>query len=218
MRHIVSDGMDILEIINLFMLCSWRAENLDVCLLTRVCYLGDTAAIDGIAFHFQNIKSLVHFLFRNTKLSFDSGSDIDHAFFRNLFFQKFSGLLCLIHTSFGTLIQKRANRRIVSKAHLISDFIQTITLSTKSLSRSDISRTAFILCKAHLGTKLGCTQAHRFCNGYFSCVSFSIFIGKGEIGLFQFLYTGKKITAVLIRVITRTPRITTRPSGHTVMH
>jgi len=36
--------------------------------------------------------------------------------------------------------------------------------------------------------------------------------------LFQFLYTGKKITAVLIRVITRTPRITTRPSGHTVMH
>ena len=218
MRYIISDRMNILKIINLLVLCSGWTKDFDVCLLTRVCYLRDTAAIDGIAFHFQNIKSLVHFLFRNTKLSFDSGSDIDHAFFRNLFFQKFSGLLCLIHTSFGTLIQKRANRRIVSEAHLVSDFIQTITLSTKSLSRSDISRTAFILRKAHLGTKLGCTQAHRFCNGYFSCVSFSIFVSKGEIGLFQFFHTREKIAAVLIRVITRTPRITTRPSGHTVMH
>ena len=218
MRHIVSDRMNILKIINLFMLCSWRAENLDVCLLTRVCYLRDTAAIDVIAFHFQNIKSLLHLLFRDTKLSFNSGSNIDHAFFRNLFFQKFSGLLCLIHASFGTLVQKRANRRIIGKTHLVSNLIQAVTLSTKSLSRSDISRTAFVLCKAHLGTKLGCTQAHRFCNGHFSCVSFSIFICKGEIRLFQFFHTREKITAVLIRVITRTPRITTRPSGHTVMH
>ena len=62
-RYIVSDRMNILEIINFFMLCSWRAENLDVCLLTRVCYLGNTAAIDRITFHFQNIKSLVHLLF-----------------------------------------------------------------------------------------------------------------------------------------------------------
>ena len=200
------------------MLCSWRAENLDVCLLTRVCYLGNTADIDRITFHFQNIKSLLHLLFRDTKLSFNSGSNIDHAFFRNLFFQKFSGLLCLIHASFGTLVQKRANRRIISKTHLVSDLIQTITLRTKSFSRSDISRTAFIFCKAHLGTKLGCAQTHRFCNGYFSCVVFSIFIGKSEIGLFQFFHTREKIAAMLIRVITRTPRITTRPSGHTVMH
>ena len=106
MRYIISDRMNILKIINLLVLCSGRTKDFDVCLFAWIGHLGHATAINGIALHFQNIKSLVHLLFRDTKLSFDSGSDIDHAFFRNLFFQKFSGLLCLIHTSFGTLIQK----------------------------------------------------------------------------------------------------------------
>ena len=123
MRNIIPHRMNIFEIVNIFMLSSWRAKDFDVCLFTRIRNLGNATAINRIAFHFQNIKSLIHLFLRNTKLSFDTCTDIDHAFFCDLLFKKVSSSFCLIHTSFRTLIQERTNRRIISKAHFVSDFI-----------------------------------------------------------------------------------------------
>ena len=61
--HIIFQRIDILKIINFFMLCSRRTDYPKSCLFTRICYLIHSTSINRIAFHLQHIESFIQFLF-----------------------------------------------------------------------------------------------------------------------------------------------------------
>ena len=217
-RDVIPHRMNIFKIINLFVFCSGRADDFNVGLLSRIRNLRNTASIYRISFHLQNIKSLVQLFFRDTKFPLNAGSNIYHPFFRNLLFQEFSRGFSLVHAGFGRFVEQRTDGRIISESHLLRDFVQTVTFFPKRLSSRNVGRSSFIFRQAHLCPELRCAQAHRFGNGYFTSVSFPIFICESESRFLHLFHSRQKIPAVLVRVISRTPGITTGTSRHSVVH
>ena len=97
MRNVIDHGMNIPKIIHFPMLGSLRAGHGQRRKFAGVGRLRNAAVVDRIALLLQNIKSLVKLLFRDAQLTLHTNADVDHAFFRDLPFEKFRGGLRLIH-------------------------------------------------------------------------------------------------------------------------
>ena len=131
MGDIVFQRIDILKIINLLMLCSRRTNYSKRGFLSWIRYLIHSTTIDRISFHLQHVERFIQFLLRNSKLTFHTSADIDHAFFINLLFDKLSSRFGLVHTDLRILIQKRTDRRVICKPHLFRNLVQAQSIFSK---------------------------------------------------------------------------------------
>ena len=130
MRPIVEDSVNFVEIVDFLMLCSGRADDFTIRLLSRVGNLRNPARIGRIAFSLQKIKSLLEFFSRDIQISFGTKTHIQHTFLINHLFESVSCSLSGERPSFRILLQITANRGLVntlakSLCHSSGDFAST---------------------------------------------------------------------------------------------
>ena len=206
-ESIVDGGVNLVVLVNIFMLSIRRAKNFHVGLFSRISYLRNSTTINLITFSLKNRQCLIELLFRNIKVTFNAFTNVNHATFINTILQVFSSLLCLIHTRFCGFVKKRANRRIILKSHLLSNFIQRISIFSKTSSLFNKQCSSLILSDAIISSQISSSDFKIISNLFFSHALF-----------FKFSNTTKEITTMLIGVFARTPRITTGMSRRSIVH
>ena len=132
---------------------------------------------------------------------------IRHAFFVNLLFDNFSSCLAwFIRTSEFSFKSERTEesfaKPISFAIHLSSNHLleEIFALATSSARRSSFANDFAYGIEWWL-------KPMAFCN-----------FGITHTQTFQFIHSTQKISTMLIRIITRSPRITTGTAGHSIMH
>ena len=196
------------------MLCPRRADNLDSCLLIWICSLWNSSSVNRISFCFKNCQSLIQFLFTNIKLQVNIRADIDHTFFVNLLFNEVSSFSSFLHSRFGFGIKQRTNSRL---ANLLSKLFSKLSSNlsgshsffvSESLRSLDFKHTTFIFSQSFLSSILSGCQSKLFLD-IFRSLCPTLFL--------KFLNTTKKIAAMLIRVFSRSPWISSRSSFNAIV-
>ena len=202
--------------------CSRRAYNCDCSLLPRISNLRDSSTSHNIAFSIKNVLDLLHHLRRDTKLFVNTSADLDDALFIDLLFDEIGFRLCNIHIFLSIFVKPVTNRRFINwfaktLTHLTRNFANSKTIFLQSLSGSNIISTPFIFANTELSAKFCRCHTHGLSNCIITSPQFAIIVNISK-AVFSFLFNStNEVYSMLIWIITRPPRITSRSTRHSVM-
>ena len=193
--------------IKLSLLNTRLCENNHVRLVaTRIGRILKTHAIMAIAFHLQNKRRFFQRARRNTQAKFNALTNINGLLCLQLFSKNVRCSVCFIELQLFVFIpENRPNRRFILSGHT-GDFRSRISIRLQRLYMLIFVLFSFVECTTLKETHI-CRRKTKFIHNIFICLT-----------LFPHLFhTAEPIPAVLIGVITGSPRITSGTSWHSVM-
>ena len=199
---VVGDRVNLVELVNILVRCSRRAEHHQVSLLAGIRNLLHAAAVDLVALLLERAKRLRHLLAGDAKLTVNAGADVDHALFGNLLAKKIRRCLSGGCAGGGALIQERAQRGF-RNIHFAGDLCRALALGQHGACAADAGGTAGVDGAGIFGAKLGgASEVHGGNN-----------IAFAHTRLAKLLHAAGKVAAVLVRLGAAPQRVTAGTSS-----
>ena len=205
---ILTDGLHQIKVlINLSLVDFRDRNNRSNGSFLRVINLRHTDAISVIALGLQNEERFLKNAGRNAERTLNACSYIQSSFLGEFFFQNLSRDTSLVFILSSALIQKSPNGGVVLETHDGRDLIQRFTIIPQRPGPIGLKRPALMLGDPNLHTQIRSREPNLLSNLFFAFAK-----------TLKLLNPAEKIAAVLVGVITRTPRISPRTSLDAIMH